>query len=178
MKTMRLAAILVAVAIAAGCAGRKATQQDDEATAVPSTPSQSETRPARPTPPTEPELTPEQRRELEVQKMLSTRTLYFEYDESEIRPEYLDVIAAHAQHLVRNPDQRILLEGHCDERGSREYNIGLGERRAHAVRRAMLVQGVSASQIRTISYGEERPAVPGHNESAWARNRRVEIVYR
>ena len=177
MNMTKLAAVLIAVAIASGCAGRKATQPDEEGTAVPP-PSQSETRPVRPTPPTEPQLTPEQRRELEVQKMLATRTLYFEYDESEIRPEYLDIISAHAQNLVRNPDQRILLEGHCDERGSREYNIGLGERRAHAVRRAMLVQGVSASQIRTISYGEERPAVPGHNESAWARNRRVEIVYR
>lgn len=176
MNLTKIAVAAAAILTVAGCAGRETAPEPEETTPVPSTPS--ETRPVRPTPPTEPVLTPEQRRELEVQKMLDTRTLYFDYDESEIKPEYLDVIAAHARNLVRNPDRSILLEGHCDERGSREYNIGLGERRAHAVRRAMLVQGVGASQIRTISYGEERPAVPGHNESAWARNRRVEIVYR
>lgn len=176
MNLTTTAAIAASIVILAGCAGRDTLPEVEETTPVP--PTQSETRPTRPTPPTEPVLTPEQRRELEVQKMLATRTLYFEYDESEIKPEYMDIIAAHARNLVRNPDQNILLEGHCDERGSREYNIGLGERRAHAVRRAMLVQGVSASQIRTISYGEERPAVPGHSESALARNRRVEIVYR
>ena len=69
------------------------------------------------------------------------------------------------------------LEGHTDERGSREYNIGLGERRAQSVRRALLLQGAADAQISTVSYGEERPAVPGHDEAAWAKNRRVEIVY-
>lgn len=176
MNPTKAALLAIVVTIVAGCGGRQGTQLPEEVTPVP--PPASETRPVRPTPPAEPVLTPEQRRELETQKLLSTRTLYFEYDESDIKPEYLDIIAAHARNLVRNPEQQILLEGHCDERGSREYNIGLGERRAHAVRRAMLVQGVAASQIRTISFGEERPAVTGHSESAWARNRRVEIIYR
>ncbi|MBT8137458.1 MAG: peptidoglycan-associated lipoprotein Pal [Gammaproteobacteria bacterium] len=131
-----------------------------------------------PPPPPPPGPTPEEMREMALQQLLGQRTLYFDFDTSEIRREFVDIIEAHARNLARNPSQRIMLEGHCDERGSREYNIGLGERRAHAVRRALLLQGVSASQVSTVSYGEERPADPGHNESAWSRNRRVEIIYR
>ena len=96
---------------------------------------------------------------------------------SEIKGEGTDVVAAHAKYLAANPSTRVRLEGHTDERGSREYNIGLGERRAQAVRRALLLQGAADAQISTVSYGEERPAVPGHDEAAWAKNRRVEIVY-
>jgi len=87
------------------------------------------------------------------------------------------VVGAHAKYLASHGSARVRLEGHTDERGSREYNIGLGERRAQAVRRALLLQGASEGQISTVSYGEERPAVPGHDEAAWAKNRRVEIVY-
>ena len=89
----------------------------------------------------------------------------------------MQVVAAHAKYLAAHPSQRVRLEGHTDERGSREYNIGLGERRAQAVRRAMLLQGAVEGQISTVSFGEERPAVTGHDEEAWAKNRRVEIVY-
>ncbi len=134
--------------------------------------------PVTPPAPPKPTLSAEELRERELMKLLGQRTLYFDYDRSDIRSEFVDIIEAHARNLVKNPSKSILLEGHCDERGSREYNVGLGERRAHAVRRALLLQGVSADQVRTISYGEERPADPGHNESAWARNRRVEIIYR
>ncbi len=108
---------------------------------------------------------------------LQQRTIYFDFDSSEIKPEYNDTIAAHARYLVANPNIRVRLEGNTDERGSREYNIGLGERRAQAVRQALMLQGVADSQITTVSYGEERPAVTGHNEAAWAKNRRVDIVY-
>jgi len=87
------------------------------------------------------------------------------------------VVAAHAKYLAGHPGTRVRLEGHTDERGSREYNIGLGERRAQSVRRALLLQGAADAQISTVSYGEERPAAPGHDEAAWAKNRRVEIVY-
>ena len=83
----------------------------------------------------------------------------------------------HAKYLGAHPATRVRLEGHTDERGSREYNIGLGERRAQSVRRALLLQGATDTQISTVSYGEERPAAPGHDEAAWAKNRRVEIVY-
>jgi peptidoglycan-associated lipoprotein len=109
--------------------------------------------------------------------MLVKRLIYFDFDSAEIRGEGTDVVAAHAKFLASHPDARVRLEGHTDERGSREYNIGLGERRAQSVRRALLLQGASMSQISTVSYGEERPAVPGHDEGAWAKDRRVEIVY-
>lgn len=109
--------------------------------------------------------------------LLSKRIVYFAFDRAEIRSEDTAVIAAHAQYLVANPATRVRLEGHTDERGTREYNIGLGERRAQAVRRAMALQGVADSQLSTVSYGEERPAAAGSDEVAWAQNRRVEIVY-
>jgi len=109
--------------------------------------------------------------------LLVKRTVYFDFDSSEIKGEGTDVVAAHAKYLAANPTARVRLEGHTDERGSREYNIGLGERRAQSVRRALLLQGAADAQISTVSYGEERPAVPGHDEAAWAKNRRVEIVY-
>ena len=105
------------------------------------------------------------------------RLVYFDFDSSEIRPEFVGVIAAHAKALSANASIRVRLEGHSDERGSPEYNIGLGERRAQAVRRALLLQGVAEAQLSTVSYGEERPAVPGETEEAWAKNRRVEFIY-
>jgi peptidoglycan-associated lipoprotein len=108
---------------------------------------------------------------------LQNRTIYFEFDSSEIKAEYTALITAHARYLASNPSIRVRLEGNTDERGSREYNIGLGERRAQSVRRALTLQGVTDAQITTVSYGEERPAVTGHTEEAWARNRRVDIVY-
>jgi peptidoglycan-associated lipoprotein len=106
-----------------------------------------------------------------------SRLIYFDYDSSEIRPEFVSVIAAHAHALARNASVRVRLEGHTDERGSPEYNIGLGERRAQAVRRALMLQGVTDAQVATVSYGQERPAVSGHDEAAWAKNRRVEFIY-
>lgn len=108
---------------------------------------------------------------------LSNRTVYFEFDSSEVTAEDREVVDLHARYLAANPQQRVVLEGHADERGSREYNIGLGDRRAQSVRRLMEFQGVAPDQIRTVSYGEEKPAVEGHDEQAWSRNRRVEIVY-
>ncbi len=104
--------------------------------------------------------------------------IYFDFDASTVRREFNDVLVAHARYLAENTAVRVRLEGHADERGSREYNIGLGESRSQSVRRVFLIQGVSASQIITVSFGEERPAVHGRNEDAWAKNRRVEIVYR
>src|SRR5690242_21950022 len=105
-------------------------------------------------------------------------TIYFDYDKAEIKPEFVPVVAAHAKFLNDNTARKVRLEGHTDERGSREYNIGLGERRAQAVRRALMLQGAQAGQITTVSYGEERPAASGSDEESWRLNRRVEIVYR
>ena len=108
---------------------------------------------------------------------LSQKVIYFEYDRSDILPEYRRVVSAHAQYLVSNLNQSVTLEGHGDERGSREYNIALGENRAESIKRMFTASGVPASQIMTISYGEERPATAGVDEAAWAKNRRVEIIY-
>ncbi|MFK8053710.1 MAG: peptidoglycan-associated lipoprotein Pal [Woeseiaceae bacterium] len=104
--------------------------------------------------------------------------IYFDYDQSDVRPEYADLLATHARRLASDGTRQLRLEGHGDERGSREYNIGLGERRAQAVRRLLLIQGASSSQISTVSYGEERPAAFGSTESDYEKNRRVELSYR
>ena len=109
--------------------------------------------------------------------ILSQKTIYFDFDSSELKPEYLDLVKYHGKYLALNPDVHVRLEGHTDERGSREYNIALADRRAQSVKRLMLFQGVRDDQITIISYGEEKPADPGHNEQAWAKNRRVVIVY-
>lgn len=113
-----------------------------------------------------------------AQDLLNQLVVYFDYDKNEIRPEFNDLLAAHGQFLATHPNAQVRLEGHADERGSREYNIGLGERRAQAVRRILMLQGASAEQLSTVSYGEERPVASGHDEAAYQQNRRVEIVYR
>lgn len=110
--------------------------------------------------------------------LLSKRVIYFDFDRAEVKPEQRDIIEAHAQYLSANRNLRVVLEGHTDERGSREYNMGLGERRANAVRSLMTLQGASASQVDTVSFGEERPVAMGQDEGSWRLNRRVEIVYR
>ena len=110
--------------------------------------------------------------------LLTKRTVYFEFDESVILEQDRPILEAHAQYLSQNPSAAITLEGHTDERGTREYNLALGERRSITVRQYMSLLGGSGQQLRTLSYGEERPAATGHNEEAWALNRRVEIIYR
>jgi peptidoglycan-associated lipoprotein len=108
---------------------------------------------------------------------LANRIVYFEFDSSEIQEDDRLIIEAHGTYLAQNPDITVTLEGHTDERGSREYNLGLGERRANAVRRLIFLMGASEDQVEVVSYGEERPAVDGHDEEAWQLNRRVELIY-
>lgn len=108
---------------------------------------------------------------------LETRVIYFAFDQSDVDPEDQETLNAHAEYLAANSAVSIRLDGHTDERGSREYNIGLGEKRAQAVRQALLLHGVTAEQMATVSYGEERPATLGSEEEAWSLNRRVELVY-
>jgi peptidoglycan-associated lipoprotein len=105
------------------------------------------------------------------------RVIYFDFDKSDIRPEFAEIVTTAAHALTANTTVKLKLEGNTDQRGTREYNIGLGERRAQAVRRALMLQGVSESQLSTTSFGAERPAVEGDDESAWSKNRRVELVY-
>jgi peptidoglycan-associated lipoprotein len=109
---------------------------------------------------------------------LAKRSVYFDFDSNSVRDEYRPLIQAHSSYLSRDKrDARIRIEGNCDERGSREYNLALGQRRAESVKKMMTVLGVGDSRIETISYGEEKPAAPGHDESAWAQNRRADIKY-
>ncbi len=103
--------------------------------------------------------------------------IYFDFDSSELRADDTDTVARHAMLLGQNDSTAVRLEGHADERGSREYNIGLGERRAQTIRRLLLIQGAGTSQVSTVSFGEERPAAEGSNEAAYSQNRRVEIIY-
>jgi peptidoglycan-associated lipoprotein len=109
--------------------------------------------------------------------LLAKRRVHFEFDSSTLEGENRQIVEAHARYLAANPNLRVTLEGHADERGTREYNLALGERRSQAVERVMRVLGVSADNLTTTSYGEEKPLAPEHNESAWALNRRVEIIY-
>ena len=110
-------------------------------------------------------------------ELASRRVIYFAFDSDTLAPADLDLVAAHARFVAADPRLKLRLEGHTDERGTREYNIGLGERRAQAVRRAMALQGVAEGRLATVSYGEEQPAATGSDEASLARNRRVELVY-
>ena len=156
-----LASILTLVACACGGPPRQAVVEDRNATAYAT----------------------EEQEEAALEELedpsgaFAIRIIYFAYDSSRIQPQFNEVIEAHADYLARNPEARVFLEGHADERGSREYNLALGERRSLRVKQQMVLLGAGASQIRTSSYGEERPADGDHNERAWAKNRRVEILY-
>ena len=108
---------------------------------------------------------------------LSKRVIYFRYDSYEVLPEYQSIVTAHANYLASHQDRTVILEGHADERGSPEYNIALGEQRGKAVSSMMQFQGASIHQLQVVSFGEEKPAVNGHDESAWQQNRRVELSY-
>ena len=110
--------------------------------------------------------------------LLAKKRVHFEFDSSSLDDENRAIVEAHAQHLANNPNLKVHLEGHGDERGTREYNLALGERRAQSVERVMRALGVTGNRISTASYGEEKPLAEGHDESAWRQNRRVEITYR
>ncbi|HET6395882.1 MAG TPA: peptidoglycan-associated lipoprotein Pal [Pseudoxanthomonas sp.] len=115
--------------------------------------------------------------DLDTDACLRQRVVYFDFDQDALKPEFQAIVACHAKYLVDRPSARITLQGNADERGSREYNIGLGERRGNAVNSAVQAAGGSASQLEVVSFGEERPVCTESGESCWAQNRRVEIVY-
>jgi len=108
---------------------------------------------------------------------LSNRVVYFEYDSSEVRPQDLVTLEAHAAYLAENPNVTVRLVGHTDERGSREYNLALGERRALSIRQILMLQGANINQFQVTSFGEERPDIDGEGEGVWQQNRRVELIY-
>lgn len=174
MRVMQLIAVLATMLALSGCPKKIETKPD---TAAPA-PASTGTDTSGVTAPTTQAGTEEERIRSQLQELKRLGLIiYFDYDKSEIKPEFVSVLTANAKFLNANAAYKVRLEGHTDERGSREYNIGLGERRAQAVRRALLLQGVNENQITTISYGEERPSVDGHDEEAYAKNRRVEMNY-
>jgi len=111
-------------------------------------------------------------------ELLDITLVYFDFDKSNIRPEFVEILDAHAAFLIANPNQMVVLEGHADERGTREYNLGLGELRSKQVSTFLQIKGVSAAQIDVVSYGEEKPLALGKSEAEYSQNRRVEIVYK
>jgi peptidoglycan-associated lipoprotein len=110
--------------------------------------------------------------------MPQARSIYYEYDKSEIKPDGVKTIDAHAQYLRAHPDMKVKVEGNADERGSAEYNLALGQRRADAVMQRMTILGVPSDRIETVSFGKEKPKASGHDEESWSENRRSDIVYR
>jgi len=111
------------------------------------------------------------------ESLLSKRVIYFDFDKSEVKSEYRSIVAAHAAYISAHGSARVTLEGHADERGTREYNLGLGERRGNAISGLLSAAGAMGSQLDTVSYGEERPVCRVSDENCWWQNRRVEIVY-
>ena len=175
MQAMRIVLALAAVSLLAGCPKKVETKPDADAATT--TTSSSNTNAATTTPTQSGgDLAAAEKAQIEELARLGL-VIYFDYDKAEIKSEYVNVLAANAKFLTGATTRKIRLEGHSDERGTREYNIGLGERRAQAVRRALMLQGVGEDQIVTVSYGEERPAVSGSDEEAYAKNRRVELAY-
>ncbi|WP_440222099.1 peptidoglycan-associated lipoprotein Pal [Dokdonella sp. MW10] len=164
--TVRIIAAVMLVAGVAACKKKqevRPTQPTENTSATTTTPTQSTGR--------------YQKGDLATDACLRQRVVYFDLDRTEIKGEFQAQISCHAEYLRQFPEARVTLEGHADERGTREYNLGLGERRGNAVSSALGGAGASSSQLNVVSYGEERPVDRGHDESAWSKNRRVEIVY-
>lgn len=166
-KSVRLTLIALTCALGVAACSKKQETKPTQPQEQPTQPTQ--TQPSQPT-----GYTPA---DLNSDACLRQRVVYFDFDQTEIKPEFQKIMACHAKYLQDRPDARMRLEGNADERGSREYNLGLGERRAKAVESALEANGASSSQIEVISYGEERPVCRQHTDSCWAKNRRVEIVY-
>jgi len=108
---------------------------------------------------------------------LSKRSVFFEYDKYDVRDEYRPVLQAHGKYLAENRGKKMLIQGNCDERGSREYNIALGQRRAEGVRRMLVLMGATEKQVEPVSLGEEKPRCADHNEGCWSQNRRSDMLY-
>lgn len=159
--------------VLAGCAGEQAVKPEPTATEAPS----AQTAPGADKTGTTGTSLSERERQRRAE-LLAQRRVYFAFDSSTIDDEARAIIEAHAANLVANRQISLTLDGNCDERGSREYNLALGERRAQAVEKMMKVLGVSGNRIKTVSYGEEKPVCQEHNESCWRQNRRAEIVYK
>ena len=175
MKLTRYALTLIAAAALAGCGST--VKLDD--------PAPVETRTTTPTEPVQPQTNTGTMTESKVttvdltaqytEQVRDKRVVYFDFDSDAVKEEYRPLIDLHAKRLMNNKKQALSLEGNTDERGGREYNLALGQRRAEAVAKSLTLLGVQASQVEAVSFGKERPAAQGSNEEAWAKNRRVEL---
>src|SRR5690242_10950328 len=164
-KTVRIALVALLCVGAAACSKKQEVKPQ---------PPVEQTAPAPTAPVSDGKYTPA---DLDRDACLRQRVVYFDFDKDEIKPEFQQIMACHAKYLQDRPTAQIRLEGNTDERGTREYNLGLGERRGNAVSGALTAAGGSASQLNVISYGKEKPVCREHNEDCWGKNRRVEIVY-
>jgi peptidoglycan-associated lipoprotein len=162
--TLVLSGLLLAFALSAGCASRK---QVTTAEPAPPPPPPTQTKPE--TPPPAPPAEPEKPK-------FTLRDAFFDFDDFSLRSDAKAALDSDAKYMEQNAGANIVIEGHCDERGSVEYNLALGEKRARAAKAYLVSYGIAASRMTTISYGKERPFDPGHNEEAWAKNRRAHFV--
>lgn len=167
LEQARIAGIALILAVLAGCAGQ-VNQEDAAASSTAADSSQSSSAADAAA------LSVEQ---LKASAMAADTLFFFEFDKSDLKQDALDDLDAHAKFLVADRNAKVRLEGHADERGTRAYNLALGERRANAVARYLVIQGVNRTQIETVSYGEERPLSLVRDDSGWSRNRRVELIY-
>ncbi len=182
MNAIRIALLTVAVAFAA--AGCSSTNLDQKAASTEAKPAAAAAAPAP-----APAATPAPVAQVQTpaapldplndpSSLLAKRSVYFEFDRSSVNDSDLPVIEAHGRYLVDHAARTVRVEGNCDERGGREYNLALGQRRAESVRERLKVLGVAANRVETISLGKEKPRNAGHNEAAWAENRRADIIYK
>ena len=180
---MKAIPLVLSIALVAACSSDPVK---DTSSAPADTPRVVRSYPAAPSPPaaaTAPATQPATRPRADAdaindpQSTLARRTVYYDYDSADIRDEYKPMIRAHAGYLTANRGAKVRIEGNCDERGSREYNLALGQRRADGVKAALKLLGTADAQIETVSWGEEKPAAAGHDESAWAKNRHSDIFY-
>ena len=173
---------LAVLAVLAGCASQEVQKPADVSTGTVTPPPKVE--PKRPDPPPvvttvkPPEVTGDPLNPLDPRSMLNKqRSVFYDYDSVVVKDEYKPLVTAHSRFLVANRGQKITIEGNTDERGSREYNIALGQRRADSVKQMMILLGVQDGQIETVSLGEEKPRNPGHDEAALSENRRSDLRY-
>ena len=166
----RIMLSLVLATLLASCASKEAKEESRQATAPEMGVAQGKLQ-------TFPEKGAPQPMPSAAQAMPTERSIYFDFDKSIIKDQYQPLVKAHAQYLANNSSARITIQGNCDERGSREYNLGLGQRRSDSEKHALTVLGVSKSQVETVSFGKEKPRCTEHNESCWSQNRRADIVY-
>jgi peptidoglycan-associated lipoprotein len=169
-----LAGIAVAVLVAA-CGSQEVKKEVPVTDRTTTPPAATTSPPSTTTPTTTPAITANPLKD--PSNILSKRSVYFDFDSNVVKDEYRGLIQAHSKYMGDKKDTRIRVEGNCDERGSREYNLALGQRRAESVKKVMTVLGVQEGRIETISFGEEKPVALGHDEASWAQNRRADIKY-